>query len=116
MENFTNRNQSEKLPKMKVFQIIQKNFATIGISPNLATPAHPFNGRIFVGLFILGSSIICNLIHMFYTAKSFADYTKSIIINSDTTLIIFALLIIVFNSEKLFKFINACNDAVNTSA
>lgn len=105
-----------KIPKMKIFQLTQRNFATIGISADSSTQSsYRFNGRIFVGVFILGSIAICNFIYIFYEAETSAEYTESIFMSTLSIPFFLALLILILNVKKLFELINNCENLVNTS-
>lgn len=100
---------------MQLFQLIQNNFAAVGISWNLVAQPYPVNGKISLGFFILIISVICNLMYIVREAKTFAEYTQSIHMCSVATLILFALVIVLLNVKKLFNLINGCQKIVNTS-
>lgn len=101
---------------MKIFQLTQRNFATIGISADSSTQSsYQFNGQIFVGVFILGSIAICNFIYIFYEAETSAEYTESIFMSTLSIPFFLALLILILNVKKLFELINNCENLVNTS-
>lgn len=105
-----------KSPKLKIFQLTLKNLATVGISPNLATQPYPLNGKIYLGILILGSGAICNVIYIFQEAKTFSEYSISIYMCSFTILIIFILTILILNVEKLCNlFDDDFENIVNTS-
>lgn len=110
MEN-SNKLQS---PKLKAFETIQKNLASVGITPALASQSYPFNATIFYGFLKLGSAVYCTSIFIIFDAETFVEYTQSIYVDSLAMLIIFALLIVILKVERLFKYISG-NDLVNTS-
>lgn len=100
---------------MKIFELTLKNFATVGITANLPRQPYPLNARISTGFLILNSYLICNAVFVVYEAETFTDYTQSIYIGSSTALILFALIILVFKSKKLFQLIGDCENLINTS-
>lgn len=114
-ENSKQEKPKSQQSKLKNFEVIEKNLATVGITPNLANKPFPFNWTILFGFSLLGFCIFCLSQFIIHDAETFAQYTQSIYVGSLATLIIFALLILVFNVKKLFKFINRNDDFINTS-
>lgn len=100
---------------MKIFQLTQKNFATIGISPILSYQSWSLNAEILIGFSITTVSFICTLVFAFSEAKTFIEYTQSIYIGSCAVIVILALVVIVFNVKKFFQLINDCENITNTS-
>lgn len=116
MENSTPENSQSTLKQEKrVFQMAQKNFAILGIHPNLRAQPYHLNGRIRLGIFILGANIVCNLKYTFYEAKTVKELMQSVYFGSVVGLIAFILLIILVNVKKLFEHIEDCEDVANTS-
>lgn len=111
MENTKQKHTSSKL---KIYQVIQKNFATLGICPNLTMQPYPINGKIFIGFQILISGIYFLLMYIFNDAQTFIEYTQTIYICSCATLMSIAFIIILINVEKLFNLINNCEKVINT--
>lgn len=102
-------------PKMEVLHWVQKNFATVGITPNLSHQPHPFSAKIAVGFVILSAYFVCNLMFTFFEANTLMEYSQSIYMGSLAILIILALFIIIFNVEKLFNLIDDSGNLVNAS-
>lgn len=100
---------------MKILQLTQKNLAAVGVSQNLLLQPNPFNARIWLGFLILGLYFICNVVYIFFGAKTFADHTQSICRSSFAVFIILSLAIIVFNVKKLFQLIDTGERVINTS-
>lgn len=98
-----------------VFQAFQKNFAIVGINSNVAKQSYPFNVKILLGILLLGSAIVCNLLYVIYKAKTFAEYTQTIYICSVSCLILSALIITILKMKKLFEFIDYTDELANTS-
>lgn len=106
-----------KRPKarVKIFQLSQKKFAAAGIDPSLVTQPYPFNRKILLNFLALFVSVICNLMHTFYEAKTFAEHLQSLYMCSLTISIILALVIVLLNVAKLFNFIEISENLVNKS-
>lgn len=111
MENTKQNKTQSKLSKLKIFQLTQKHFATIGISRNLVMQPYPINVNILMAFV----TIICNLVYAIDGAKTLAEYTQSIYIISMAILVIFALMIIILKVDKLFELIGNFESIVNTS-
>lgn len=99
---------------MKIFQEIQKNFATLGISPGLSIQPYPLNGKILMEFLILHLALICGFRFTFYEAKTFAEYTQSTYMGAAVALCILCLLIIILNAKNMFKYINGVENIANT--
>lgn len=99
---------------MKVFQAIQSNFAIVGINPIVAKQPYPFNVKIVLGILLLGSAIVCNLLYVIDDAETFAEYTQTIYICSVSCLILSALIITILKMKKVFEFINYTDELTNT--
>lgn len=106
--------QKNSQPKLKAFRAIQKSFATIGISPELATQSYPLNRRILLGFLLIISGTISICVYIFNDAKTFFEYTQSICHASIGLLIFFALSILILKVEILFEFIDRCDNILNT--
>lgn len=115
MENSIQENPQPKLPRKKIFQIVLKNFATIGIDSNLRAQPYPINGKILMSFAILAVTAILTLSYALYGAKTFIECIQSTYMGSAATLIFFELLIVILHMEKLFKLIEDCESIVNTS-
>lgn len=116
MKNSKQKNQTTKSPsKIKIFQCVQKNFATAGVGPVLSLQPYPLNLKIKFG-FLLGIFyIICDLVFLFVEAKTFTEYMQSIYMGFCPTLSIFGLVVIISKAKKLFQVINDCENLVNAS-
>lgn len=116
MENFKQEKSKPKsLPKLKVFELIQRSFATVGIAPILVDQSYPLNGRILFGFLLLDSGICITVKFIIYEAKTFAEYTQCIYGCSMGAIIIISLLILILKVKKLFEFVSDCDGLVNTS-
>lgn len=115
MENPKLENQTIKPSEMKIFQLTQKNFDSLGVTPKLSLQPYPFNEKILIGFFILGLFFICSLMSTIFESKTFTDYTQSVYLDSLAVVISSVLVILVFNVKKLFKLIDDCENLVNAS-
>lgn len=109
------QDKSESPKHLKVFELIQKDFAIIGITSNLAHQAYPFNGRILLGFLLLCSNICFVFVFSVNDAEQFAEYAQCVNILSLMALNMFAFLILIVNVKPLFEFIDVGNDLVNIS-
>lgn len=115
MDNSKKGNEQQKVPKLKLFQTIQKNFASLGIDPNSAMPLRSFNEKILMGLLALGSGIIFMLMFIFNEADTFSQYTQSIYFCSALILAALVLLNMGLNMSDLFKLISETDCFASTS-
>lgn len=100
---------------MKLFKTTQKNFAMIGITPELVTQSYPINWKICMGFLILGSAFISAFAYVFNYADTFFEYTQSIFIGFVVAFAISILLIPILKVEKLFEMINRFDSISNMS-
>lgn len=107
-------NPQQKPSKLKIFQLVHKNFANIGISPDLAEQPYPFNGKIIMGSATLLLYVICSLMYLFDEAKTFTENTRTIYMCSLAAVIFFDLMILILNAKELFQLMNECVSIVNT--
>lgn len=105
----------ESKPKVKIYQLTRKKLAAAGIVPNLVTQPYPFNRKILINFFAFFVSVVCNLMHTFYEAKTFAEHLQSLYMCSLTISITLALAIVLCNVAKLFNFIEISENLVNKS-
>lgn len=104
-----------ELPKIKIFQIIQKNLTLLGIDPNSTMKSYLFNPKNLIGFSSVGLTAICAIMYAIKVASTFNEYTKSFCVFSTTTLSVLNLMVMLFFSSELFEAINDCECIVNTS-
>lgn len=103
VEIFCSKKSSSKL-KMKVFELVQIQYETLGISPsNQLNQKYPFNERILFGFFLFGFLIPSQFVYIFYVADGFMDYMVSICSTSADTLTFVSFAAIVFRRSNLFE-------------
>lgn len=87
---------------MKLMQLVQKNFAELGIDSNPS--AHPFNHKVLFGLFLLGSTVISIFMYAWHEANTFIEYTECIYAIFIITCLIICPLAIVLTMSKSIEF------------
>lgn len=115
MANSNQDKPNSQQPKRRVFEIIQKNLATAGITPKLLNQPYPLNGTILFILLSLSSAMYFTSVFIVRYAETIADYTQSIYTCTLLTIIILALLIFMAKAKQLFEYIDSSNDMANTS-
>lgn len=115
MKNSERKHQTTRpIPKMTILQLTQKNFATIGVSPNLPLQPYPINAKIAIGFLMLASYFICYLVYWCFEATKLIEYMRSIYMASVAFVIILYVVVIILNVEEMFQLINNCENLVNT--
>lgn len=113
MESSKQEKPQPKLPKIKAFKTIQKNFAAVGISPSLITQSQPLDGKISIIFLTICSLLTLICVDIFNDAETFSEFTQSIYIASVLVLILFVLMVLIFKADDLFKFIAGCDTIIN---
>lgn len=101
--------------ELKAFEIVQRKFATIGITAKFATQPYPLNGRICIGFSILIPYITFLCVFIFNYAETFSEYTQSIYIATAASVFNLALLLLILKKKVLYECINRLNQLINTS-
>lgn len=104
-----------KQRKLKIFQLVQRQLAILGIVPELEMQAYRLNARVLMVFFIFGSSSACILEYTFCEAKSLSEYTESSYMGSYVLTIMFAFLIFILKLREIFMLITDCESVINTS-
>lgn len=110
------RNSKELKKKMKIFQIIQKNFALIGFVPNQQQNT---NGKISkIQAFGIFSAIFFTIlvgVYFFYGAQGTEEYMYTIFL----LIVFFGMAIchisLVIKNDKIFSTIDFCENMLNES-
>lgn len=104
-----------KLPQITILKTTQKKLAMVGISQKLVGQTYPFDWNMIVPISLLtaGVSFVC--VFIFNYANTFAEYTQGIFFGAAGASMIFMLLALIFNADKLFEVINLTNTIVHTS-
>lgn len=113
MDDCKAENSQSKIPKKKILQSVLTNFAILGIQPDSVAQPCLLNGRILIGFCSLGLAMIGFLNYLIYEAETFIEYTQTVYIESAVVTMMFILMIIILNVEKIFKFMENCEQIVN---
>lgn len=97
--------------KMKLFQLIQRNFAILGI--NSTQNRSLFNYKIFLGFLLLGLTMISNLVYILREATSFFEYIQCICPILVAITMIISFLSFVFNTSTLVEFYNFAENNID---
>lgn len=90
--------------KMKLFQLVQAHFATLGINANQS--ASPFNHKVLFGFSLLGSTIISIFIYAFREAKTIFEYIECVYAILFFTCLLVCFSTMVFQLSKSVEFYN----------
>lgn len=109
------RTASERTCEMKIFEIIENHFASVGLTASQSLQPQQFNVRNVTVLLIFGLNIFLTGAYIALTATEFEEYVDSLygcstVMNCS---IVFASLIL--QMPKLFKFLIKLKRTVNKS-
>lgn len=93
---------SSKKVKMKIFQLIQKNQAIVGICPN---QTQTFNKSAMVTLFLYVLGFTSSALYLFNEARTFVEYTYNMNITTCLAMIMIIYTIVICKMSKLFEYI-----------
>lgn len=100
---------------LKAFETIQMNLAMAGFDRKLAAQSVPLNGKILMCFLLLGPGITFISVHTFNYAETFFEYTQSVYMTTSGIFITMTLIVLILKVQKIFEFINCCNNFINTS-
>lgn len=101
---------------MKIFQIVQQRYATLGISPSQQSPQkQSFNGRIFFGFFLFAYLILSQVVYIFEMDAGSMGYMECVCSFSGSILIIVGFAAIVLRKDLLFKTFDNMEQLFDTS-
>lgn len=95
-----------------LFELIQKNFAIIGITLEQSMQTHPFNGRILFGFLLLSMNIFHQYMFLFKEACGFREHIESIYMASIGTVSFVCFATVVFKMDLLFKLIKKTEEMI----
>lgn len=100
---------------MKLFQIIRKKFAVLGISPANSIQKYPLNPKLVLVYFIYGATWSSSALFLYRKANTFEEYTNNIYVTSATAMIIITYTVVVTKMSKFFTYINNYGQTVERS-
>lgn len=101
--------------EMKIFEIIENHFASVGLTASQSLQPSPFNVRNVTVLFIFGLNIFLTGAYIALTANEFEEYVDSLYGCSTVMNIFIAFANLNLQMSKLFKFIIKLKITVNKS-
>lgn len=112
----TCKNENSSTNKLKIFQIIQRQYAILGISStNQSAQKLPFNRRVLIGLLFFGCIFTLQFVYIFQVASDFMEYTECICATSGNILIFVCFMAIVLGNTTLFECIDNLEQLIDTS-
>ena len=97
--------------KMKFFQVVQANFALLGISSNQSR----CNEKSAITCLIFGLAITFGILYLFFKANTFLEYTMSIFVTSTLCGLWFDFLSMLIQKQRLFELISESEEFVEKS-
>lgn len=101
--------------KMKIFQVLQQNFAILGIDSSQSSRKNPLNAKIFISLFMYGIFIVLSVFYILNEANNFEEYTTGIYSTASIVLTNICYVIITCTMANCFKFIDFLEITLNES-
>lgn len=103
--------QSVEKPRLKLFQVIQDNFAFVGISSN---QPH-WNAKSANTLFIFSLFTVFGAMFLFFEAHTFLEYTMNIYVTTAVLGTGISFLAMLLQEESLFELIDRLEEFVDES-
>lgn len=101
---------------MKIFEVVQRNYATLGISlENPWTQKYPWIEQVLPFL-LFGAIIFSHLMYIFYLANGFMEYVNCVCTTAATTIIFVCIMAVVLRKTTLFESIENLGKPIDTSA
>lgn len=101
--------------KMKLFQILQQNFAIWGIDSDHSTRKNPLNAKIMISSVLHGIFIVSSVLYILNEANSFEEYTNGIYSTASLVLTNSCYVIIIWTMKDCFEFIGFLEITFNES-
>lgn len=98
-----------------LFELVQKNFAIMGITLTQSMQVNSFNGRIRFGFILLGMNIFHQYMYILNEAHGFQEYTESIYMASIGTVSFLCFSTVVFKMTRLFELIKKAEELIAKS-
>lgn len=96
---------------MKHFQVVQKNFAFLGINANQSG----FNEKLVKTCLIYGLTVTSSVLFLFFEAKTFLEFTSNIYITTAIAVINAYFIIWILKLEKFFNLIHKLETLIEGS-
>lgn len=99
--------------KMKIFEIVRKNYAYLGITSTQSIQSHRFNQQITAALIIIGIATFLHVMHIIHVANNLKEYIESVTTTCGSSIISISFLTIVFKMETVFDCITSFESLVS---
>lgn len=96
---------------MKLFQVVQKNFAIVGISQNQPEST----GKLVKTCSIYGLTFTLSALYLFFEAESFLEYTSNIYVTTAIAVISTYCIILILKLKKFFNLIEKLEKLIGNS-
>lgn len=101
---------------MKIFKIIQKQYAILGISSlQQSTQKYQTDRRAIVGFLLFGCNVVSHFVYIFHEANGFMEYMEGVCATSATIMISVSFATMFFKRTLLFKSIDNIEKLIETS-
>lgn len=100
---------------MKLFQLVQKYYHSVGIYPTELNPNGPFNLRNFRFLLMTGAFFASTISSFIFQSTTIIDYAESFNIFSTTFASMVSFWATIRNAERIFTFINDLENYIQIS-
>lgn len=112
LDELYSRSKALSIKKMKILVIIQKHFASLGIS---SPQQSKFNGRVFFGFLMFGCVIASQSLYIFHVANGFMEHIQGISQTSASFIIFVCFATFVFERNVLFECIGNLEELIEAS-
>lgn len=99
---------------MKLFQLVQKYYRTIGVHPTLSNPKCPFNLR-NSWLLLIASAFFASTVSSFVQSTTIMDFAESFYIFSTVLASMISYLETISKADKTFTFIGELDEYIQKS-
>lgn len=96
---------------MKILQIVQTNFAILGISSNQSN----LNRKSAMGIIVGGLAATSSAMFLLFKANSFVEYVNSFYVTTVLVAFYICFAVLLFSKEKIFKLIDKVDECVEGS-
>lgn len=100
---------------MKIFQTVEENFSSLGISAYQSQQRHPFNAKNVLVLWILCTTLYSDVMYLIREANDFKDYTISIFSACTMTVSILIFTTILAKMRQIFYYQKHIEEIINKS-
>lgn len=101
--------------KMKIFEAVRKNYATLGISSVQSIRKHPFNKKIAMAFILIAVNTFCHIMHIFFVASNLKERMESATTTSGSLIITICIVTIILKMRTVFECIGSFEDIIAMS-